>query len=164
MRTTCCYVKLLAEAISATLKKSTSLMILISPLSLKKLEQGRQGVAVRRNTKPNMVTKIFGFNDEQNGYLKFVKAVMENPDNPYLPCFSNLRVYDKPLNNTIQGDKYDKTGVVDMEKLIPLHDPRVDDAVTERLRNLGVRHTSNLSFESIRIKYMEALAHRKDPE
>lgn len=117
------------------------------------LAQGRQGMVLTRPKKMNMVTKVFGFNDDTDGYMQFLRTVVQHQDNVYMPRISNLRVYDKEFVSNYMGDTYQRTGVVDIEKLVPITNPKVRDAVVAKLMQLGVESIRELDNESILYQY-----------
>jgi hypothetical protein len=101
----------------------------------KVLGKGSQGIAIERTKKTNMVTKVFGINSEYDGFLSFVRLAQRRR-NIHFPRFENLRIYDKPF---ISSDvTFKKTAAVDMEKLVPLDNEKVKDAVEAKLKSYGV--------------------------
>lgn len=108
--------------------------------SLKRLGAGVQGLAVERTKKTNVVTKVFGMNDARDGYYRFLKFCQDHQNNPYLPKIYKLRVYDKEFNIDSDGleHDYELTGVVDLEKLVPINHPKIKDAIVPQLKRLGL--------------------------
>lgn len=124
------------------------------------LAQGRQGMVMTRPKKTNMVTKVFGFDGDHDGYLQFLRMAMQHQDNPYLPRVSNLRLYDKEFDSQYAGDKYSRTGAVDMEKLIPLNNPRIKEVVEHKLQALGIPDISSIDERDIMWWYKKGLSTR----
>jgi len=121
------------------------------------LAQGRQGMVLSRSKKINMVTKLFGFNDQHDGYLRFLQLAIQHQDNPYIPRVSNLRLYDKQYASNYMDDRYEQVGAVDIEKLLPLSNRRIATAVAAKLAMLGVTRKASINEDGLWYNYTQAL-------
>jgi hypothetical protein len=101
-----------------------------------------QGVQARVfSAGPGMVTKIAVLDEEMglnDPTIKFLDLILEHQDNPFFPKIYHARVYrDKEgIKNPVL--------IVQMEKLIPITDPKIRDASAGLYDQLGIG-TKNLS-------------------
>jgi hypothetical protein len=119
----------------------------------KLLGKGSQGVAIERTKKPNMVTKVFGINSDNDGLIQFIRMAQRH-QNIHFPHFENLRIINKQYVGNDANFK--KTAAVDMEKLIPLNNEKIKDAVKSKLREYGVlmqreELTTSFSFDRVNL-------------
>jgi hypothetical protein len=133
--------------------------------SLKRLGAGLQAVVVDRIKKPGVVTKVFGFNTEEDGYLQFLRFIQKHQNNPFLPRIYKIRLYRKEFDIYINriDSVYDNTGVVDMEKLLPLNSPKIKDAISHQLQALGMseQFAKSLATSQLINYYHDAIVNKK---
>lgn len=98
------------------------------------LGSGQTARAFRSNV-PGAVEKLMYLKGMDDPALQFIREIQKHSDNPYFP-----RVYDINIQRTGKADG----GVpvlrvqVQMEKLIPLKDPKIIRAVSDKLQHIGV--------------------------
>lgn len=120
------------------------------------LGQGLQGFVVVNKTKPNSVVKVFGYNNEQeNEYIRFLRYLQQSHSNPYLPRIYRVKLFNKPmiLDGTEMSkikdfngktkiacplcvEKYQHIGVVELEKLVPITNPKLRRVMFEKLQSM----------------------------
>lgn len=116
--------------------------------------QGAQGMALARPKKINVITKIFGFDSENDPYLKFIQALVNtDTSNPYMPRVEKLRVFNKPFISNHAGEEYNNSAAVDIERLLHLTNPKVREAAKHQLQRLGVRSFSSLDASDMWKQY-----------
>lgn len=81
--------------------------------------------------KTNTVIKVARVDSPKDGYIEFIREVLNNPHNPFFP-----RIYNAKLYLPEQSDDY--YFVVEMEKLRPLMSDQLKDAAPHILSQLHV--------------------------
>lgn len=104
----------------------------------KMLGAGVQGFATKTN-KPNTVRKVYGFDSYNDPYYQYIELIRKHQDNPFFPRIYRHTVYDnKSIQISFVSD-YFNTGVVMMEKLLPLNSKKLDERIALSLfHNLGI--------------------------
>lgn len=118
----------------------------------KQLGAGVQGIAFDTN-RPNEVRKIYGLDDFNDPYYKYIKTIEQHQDNPFFPRIYRHKVYkNKPLKQSRISD-YFMTGVVMMEKLQPLNAGRGSliskEVIVALFDNLGIKINEIIDLYSI---------------
>lgn len=103
------------------------------------LGTGLQGIALVTKT-PGAVRKIYGLDDLNDPYYKFIELIRSHQDNPFFPRIYKHKVYkDKPL--THGRNQWNMTGIVVLERLTPLLDANLDERVWLSLfHNIGLTY------------------------
>lgn len=95
-----------------------------------RLGSGREAYVYEFPGSTGTVIKYIKGDYSMSDYLAYVNEIMEYPENPFFPRIFNAKIY------VYHGGE--DVSVVKTEKLIPITDDRIKDAVLHQLINLGV--------------------------
>ena len=125
----------------------------------KVLGAGIQGTAFA-TPRPNEVRKVYGLDNLNDSYYKFIKMIEQHQDNPFFPRIYRHKVYkNKPITVSRISD-YSMTGVVMMEKLHPMLGGKIPEEVIRAMfNNLGI-NIRNFDDISQMFRYKTDMAKR----
>ena len=102
------------------------------------LGAGAQGIAFKKSSKINTITKFYGLNSLSDPYYRFINTIEHYQDNPFFPKIHDHEIYEHKKFKA-GSQLFKMTGVVVMEKLIPLNSSKLDyDHVIQLFHNLGI--------------------------
>lgn len=102
---------------------------------------------------PGMVDRLMYVKGLDDPYLQFLRLIQKHQDNPYFPKVTNGKLYKTEHKAPDGSDVY--RVLMQMEKLLPLKDPRIINMMDKKMRELGVLDKEHLSRAWLKILFKD---------
>lgn len=112
----------------------------------KKGEELGGGVTAQafKSDKPNTIRKVSYHKSLNDAYIQYIKVILQHQDNPFFPRIYNAKIYKEPKTTHSQYKHYFFANeasyalFIEMEKLIPLKNPKMINTAPHIFRQLGL--------------------------